>query len=369
MLYLQKSFHAINMRINKLSFKDNVLNWELSETTFDKFTLLVGASGVGKTKILNAIDTIKKVAFGYINKRIEWSITFLIGENLYVWSGKIDNLEIQEERILLNGKSILERNKNETIYLGQPTVKLTLTTSIVPILKEEELIKPIYDSFRKIYLDDLSPLKKQNLPGAFFVKDNSYKLFSLEDIRNSELDIKDKLYLLFEFHKDVFEDLKLTYIDIFPLVNDIQIIAKDGDYVDENHVSLHIQIKEKGIDKWINENDISSGMYRVLIHIAEMYLCADGSVFMIDEFENSLGINCIDELTNEILLSQRDIQFIITSHHPYIINNIDFLYWKLVTRKGSVVKTTPITDYIHGESSHDKFMQLIQLSQYQTGED
>lgn len=110
-------------------------------------------------------------------------------------------------------------------------------------------------------------------------------------------------------------------------------------------------------------------MYRSLIHIAEMYLCADGTVFLIDEFENSLGINCINDLTQEMLESDRELQFIITSHHPYIINNIDFKYWKLVTRNGSIVKTREINDFIKGQSSHDRFMQLIQLSQYKTGEE
>jgi len=108
-------------------------------------------------------------------------------------------------------------------------------------------------------------------------------------------------------------------------------------------------------------------MFRSLIHIGELYLSPEGTVFLIDEFENSLGINCIDELTADILQSKRQLQFILTSHHPYIINSINFSNWKLVTRNASVVKTHDITKFNFGKSKHDAFMQLLQLDEYQTG--
>ena len=85
-----------------------------------------------------------------------------------------------------------------------------------------------------------------------------------------------------------------------------------------------IQFKEIGVKDWIPVMGMSAGMYRTLIHIIELYLSADGTVILIDEFENSLGVNCIDELTTEMIGATNRIQFIITSHHPYIINNINY---------------------------------------------
>jgi predicted ATP-dependent endonuclease of OLD family len=108
-------------------------------------------------------------------------------------------------------------------------------------------------------------------------------------------------------------------------------------------------------------------MLRVFLQLAEIYLCPDGTVFLIDEFENSLGINCIDELTKVILNLNRNLQFVITSHHPYIINNIPFEYWKIVTRKGNTITTHDASEFNLGRSKHDRFMQLLQLEEYQTG--
>ena len=128
-----------------------------------------------------------------------------------------------------------------------------------------------------------------------------------------------------------------------------------------------VKIKEKSVLNWIEGSNLSSGMWKTLEHIAEIYLCADNSAILIDEFENSLGINCIDEITHQILASERNLQFIITSHHPYIINNIDYHYWKLVTRNGSVVQAEDATKYGIGRSKHEAFTQLINLDAYAEG--
>jgi len=110
-------------------------------------------------------------------------------------------------------------------------------------------------------------------------------------------------------------------------------------------------------------------MLRTLLQLSELYLCAEGTVFLIDEFENSLGINCINEVINDILTSKRQLQFILTSHHPYIINAIDVKNWKLVTRNGGIVKTHNVYKFGIGKSKHDTFMQLLQLEEYQTGQE
>lgn len=381
------------MKINKISFKDNIQNWELSETSFDRLTLLVGASGVGKTKILRAINTIKRMALGRPSKGIEWNIDFTTDNNdNYTWSGKTNlsgdsytffdedsflssfdekkssKTSFEKETIYLNSSSILDRTATETIYNGRQTVKFSLDESIVSILKEEDLIKPIVEGFNKIKIHDHSSSKNSSFQISILSQEEQ-KQISLDEIRNNVGGIVNKLYLISLYHQDIFEEIKDRYIEIFPLVENIKIEEKELELSkDKKYLATSLFLKEKGVAQWIKESDISSGMYRSLIHIAEMHLCPNGSIFLIDEFENSLGVNCIDELTNEILLEDRDIQFIITSHHPYIINNIKFPHWKLVTRKGSLVNVRPITDLLNGDSSHDKFMQLIQLSPFLTGE-
>lgn len=386
------------MKINKISFKDKNHHWELSESSFEPLTLLVGASGVGKTRILRAINSIRQVSLGYASSGIEWFIELTTGTgDIYVWEGETDEsgisysffdeeifsflenkdrpkTDFKWEKIHLNGNLILDRNSSETLYQNAKTVKFALNESIVSILKEEDIIKPIAQELKKIKIQDLSSNKRSSFTlNTVIPKPNEdSEALTLEALRNYSRNIYLKLYLTSMYHTSILREIKERYMEIFPLVEDLKIDVREADFLEKEknkYLIVSILIKEKGVQNWIGESDLSSGMYRSLIHIAEMYLCADGTLFLIDEFENSLGVNCINELTSEILFSNRNLQFIITSHHPYIINNIDFDYWKLVTRNGSIVKTQAIDNLLQGQSSHDKFMQLIQLTQYQTGEE
>ena len=58
-------------------------------------------------------------------------------------------------------------------------------------------------------------------------------------------------------------------------------------------------------------------MLRTLIHLHEFLFAPSGTVVVIDEFENSLGINCLPVLT-ELMLQRSDCQFIVTTHSRYL---------------------------------------------------
>jgi len=378
------------MKIISLTYEDKALKWSLKEAEFQNLTLLVGASGVGKTQILRSLLNLKSIADGKSISGIKWSLKFeTLNKDIFLWQGEFenkgdidfsedDNIDIKRnkpsiinEYLILNGKEIINRENDAIYFNGEKTVKLPNQQSIIYLLKEEDIMKPAYEDFGKILFSDQTESTKE----AYRIKfSDTQKLLkthtNLTDIQESKEDIRIKLFLAFKNSPKTFEIIKQRYIDIFPQVEDIKV--EPLDYENEEILFFFkeypfIQIKEKGIEKWIKQEYISSGMFRSLIHISEIYLCSEGTVFLIDEFENSLGINCINELTNDILSSKRQIQFILTSHHPYIINNIDYSNWKLVTRTKGVVKTHNPDKYNIGKSKHDAFMQLIQLEEYQTG--
>lgn len=121
-----------------------------------------------------------------------------------------------------------------------------------------------------------------------------------------------------------------------------------------------LYIKEKGFSSWIKQSNISSGMLKTLMYISELYLSPKGSVMLIDEFENSLGVNCLDSMT-EIVTDNKDLQFILTSHHPYIINNISPKHWKIVTRQGGVVQVKDPQELGISKSREKAFIDLINI--------
>jgi predicted ATPase len=247
-------------------------------------------------------------------------------------------------------------------------VKLPKSTSLVHILAEEEAIYSFHKALNQININYNLNSNERIVSIADIVE--LLKIYdNLLIIANADLNIITKLFLISKNEQTTFDKIKRRFCDIFPQVENIKIELIKDSYDAQNKLlyNTSINIKEKNIPYWIEESNISSGMWQSLMLISELYLSPEGGIFLIDEFENSLGINCLDELVSDILRSKRNLQFILTSHHPYIINNINFNHWKVVTRNGGVVKTHNAAHFHLGKSKHTAFMQLIQLEAYQTG--
>lgn len=382
------------MKINKLSFTNKDTDWRLEPATFDQLTLLVGASGVGKTRILKSILALKNITQGRSVNGAKWLVEFsTVDKKEYKWEGEFENKgflpenifsfssegnekdepKIEYEKLFINNKVFIDRNPDNIYLNGTKTVKLSQNESVISLLKEEDIVKDIHTEFERITLDDNSV----NSPSPHFALDDNVeakidKYKSLEEIRASTENNKLKLYFAYVNQKEEFNNIAESFMEVFPHVENVKIepLISSGKKIPLFLRDVpFIQIKEKGIPNWIDETKISSGMIRTLMHISELHLCSDSSIILIDEFENSLGVNCIDELTNNILSAGRNLQFIITSHHPYIINHIHPSNWKLVSRKAGAVVAHDASDLNFDKSKHKAFTQLMNLDLYNNGAD
>ena len=64
------------MFIESLSVTSHESEWQIEEIQFQPFTLLVGASGAGKSKILNAIFQLSRMGNGEIVNHWDWNFVF-----------------------------------------------------------------------------------------------------------------------------------------------------------------------------------------------------------------------------------------------------------------------------------------------------
>ena len=190
------------MKILNLTYEDKALKWSLEKANFEKLTLLVGASGVGKTQILNSIMKLKAIADGKSISGIKWNIEFVTLENeLYNWSGEFENKgdedfsddddddlkrnkpSVLSETLSLNGKLIIKRNSESILFNDVKTVKLPNQQSIIYLLKEEDLIKPSFESFGKILFSDQTDSTRE----AYRIKfSDTKKLLSLNNTLDND---------------------------------------------------------------------------------------------------------------------------------------------------------------------------------------
>ncbi len=360
------------MKIISLEYWNKTEGWGFDEIRFFDLTLLVGASGVGKTQILKAIMDIKQIALdGGVNSA-KWKIKFKTRNAEYLWRGEITNKTSNEtsefiyEELICNNRLLFEREKDRIVFKGSKMPKLSPDESLISIFNQETQIIEVEEGFRNIFLKDNTKYK-EIFTYEIILNTMLDVLKTLEDIRGSGWDIIWKLVCLYSNQRDEFQKIVDDFSEVFPMVVDVKVTTivrrEDDDFV---HFPI-ISIKEKYVENWIPQARISSGMLRTFLHLSELYLLRDGSVILVDEFENSLGVNCIDVLTEDLVFEHSRLQFIATSHHPYIINKIPYDHWKIVTRKGGKIKTLDAKEFNLGESHHDRFLNLVNLPQYKTG--
>ncbi|NCR34620.1 MAG: AAA family ATPase [Microcystis aeruginosa S11-01] len=383
------------MKLLRLSYQDLASGLSIDYCDFfPDLNLLVGISGAGKTSILKAISNLKRIANGASVNGVKWDVEFLTNDHVrYHWLGEFEvkkarslikndadevnsndgenKVSIIRETLLKDQEVLIERNQEVIEFKHSKTPKLPSYLSCIELFNQEEDVFPVRQEFNKIIFN---PLRFAISYSTFdkILRNYEYNEYnSLSELQSSQLDISDKLLITYQKYPDTFEIIKRKFLDIFPQVEDLKIESLEPSELGDLLVSLtrigllknppYIQIKEKNSHVWILEPNISSGMIKSLMFLATIELSAAGSVILIDEFENSLGVNCLDTLTEDLLVNYRDLQFIITSHHPYIINNISAAYWKIVTRKGGVINVNNATDFHISKTRQKAFIDLINV--------
>lgn len=380
------------MQLVSIEINDPNVGWKLERAEFfSDVTLLVGLSGVGKTRILESIRKLSSISRGITSARffgIDWRLEFNHGGSSFVWTGQYeaagdDNDEIFStleppfieddnantpslllEQLQIDGVVIADR-KGETILLdGKETPKLSNKESLIHILKNEESVGKAHSGLDSILHVDHSESRRQFYSFRSKFEMLKKKLATIEQIRAEDIPTHLKLALVHENCPDIFDDISTQFQEAFPNVDEIGI--RYVEFGPSNKLP-RLYMKESGVDKLIPEEAFSSGMHRTLLHLSRMSLWPDGTVVLVDEFENSFGVNCIHYVTQDLQVHSQRMQFILTSHHPYIINNIEKKNWKIVSRKGNAVKVSG-SELLKTESSHhEAFLQLLNLPQYFEG--
>jgi len=379
------------MAITKFQFVDNFRGWTLNEMSFSTFNLLVGVSGVGKTRILQALQSIQSTGLSGTRRAngCSWKLELESEGIKFLWDAETslvaaDNSQSPKiprfirEKIIRDDEIVLiDRSEDRFCFNRTELPKLKNTESAISLLGDEESIAPINRALHRFIFSNLSSFPNYMPYDTHRLKEIQMRYHDFNALREAtDVPRLVKAYISQEDYPDKFQIIKDKYSEILDTVCDVRLgklRELDPSNADDAHPSevdwLAIGVKEYSVNGWITNQRLSSGMLRVFVHLVELEMAPSGTVIVIDEFENSLGVNCLPELIDRFLERSNELQFIFTSHHPYIINNVPSKWWKIVTRKGSTVTVLDEASIpaLKTDSAHEKFILLMNLKEYEEG--
>lgn len=347
--------------------------WFFSKVQLGKINLLVGTSASGKSRFLNTLFNLGRAAVqAVIDKTGHWIVKFEIDNKIYKWQfdarknkeGKVyanqDILSFEKEDGSL--EEIFNRTQQKLIYRGQQYKNIRSDIAGISLFgsnSEDKELTKINKGFQTILRRDFfgDGLTKafgfQSIPSKAQLKN-----MTLKKMFQEEYGVHLRMYILFHHFKSEFKKVVSDLQSVFPFIENVKVeILEDAPI--KGVPALYI--KEKGIKDWIMGADLSSGMQKVLLLLLDIYLLPEGGIFLIDEYENSLGINAINFFPDRLNEVNMKGQFIITSHHPYIVNKLPIENWIVFKRSGNTVEVLQgdaLKESL-GKSKQQQFIQLI----------
>lgn len=362
------------MRISKYRYQDpEASGWNFSEVRFNKINLLVGNSGMGKTRLLNTIFNLgSQISHKEINPGI-WDLELTVGEATYWWQIKVkveDDLKpniAYEKLVRFSGKTetiIVDRKQETFLFKGVSLPKLSRNESSISLLKEEDEIQPLYLGFsrmlrRRFFEADLSDrCRVRGFPFGYL--ERIAKITNLSDLyptlHKKDHNLNSIIYVLSKGFNPIYRRICDAFMSVFSFITEAKVLdiqEFDEEIKPPGQVPIFC-IKEKGVKNWIPLNELSSGMQKVLLILTDIFTLPEGSIYLVDEYENSLGVNAINFFPELLFEQELDIQFIIATHHPYIINKIPINNWYVFFRKGPNVKI------LYGDGLRERFSKSKQ---------
>ena len=319
--------------------------WEFQNTKLNNVNLIVGASGSGKTIYLNLIFNISSsIVHGQPFRYGHWELTVKTDEYEYLWEYDGDKNQIQREILMRKRigsqekfENLINRTSDIFSFCGDKLPRLQSDRLGITLLKEEEKIGPLYETFSKV---QIRRFHDEGLRDALRLQDVSKALSNLSKSKDDilalwkqEPALSAKMFLLKEKFPERYRLAVATFEQVFPSIKECRM---EIDINSSGKVPVFL-IKEEKINSRIPVHQLSSGMQKVLLIIADIITLPKGSIYIIDEYENSLGINAIDFLPEFLVAHGMDTQFLVTTHHPYLINSMPMRTWRVFHRNGSRV--------------------------------
>jgi hypothetical protein len=352
------------MRLERLEFHDPTRHWRLDAMTFHPdVTLLVGYSATDKRRILTAIATLARFALGHPlddEWGIAWTMRFRTEAGSYYWEGELsgkgfslrDGLRTEallkllpgqfrrglepfvlHETLRLNDRIVVERRGESIRVNGRYTDRHSPSHSALCLLGREADIQPAFDGLGRVVFSENTGDTLASLAKPLRALCNDFP--TLTAIRDSNLPTYAKLAVVHENLPEVFSAIVRRVRERFPQVEDVGFDRVDRSSRFTDLPAL--RLLEKGTSQWLPESKITTDMLRSVLNLAAVALWPEDAVILIDDFEASMGVCCLDDMLEAARDQGRNVQVVLTSDDPAVCSRIGRERRKVVSWQGDRV--------------------------------
>lgn len=332
------------LKINNIHV-ENFLSFRSMDITFEDLTVLVGPNASGKSNItkifrfLQAIsssyDNIVSVIqreFGYKDYRnlfynnlgpIVITVDFDYGKKPFIYVLRFNiKCEIELETLMCNEDIIfrMEKENNEGILYydnGKHKTSVNFQYSVLGSHYSSlpEIVDEVREDFIKITSYSFDP---DRIRSIYPIKYNEKLMYTGENLVQV-------LHTLLTNKRKQFNKIESLLRDVIPQIEEINTPPEKN----SSSPQARINLKEKNLDKMIDYTNISDGTLRLLAFITALNL--DSEIITFEEPENFIHPKLFQTLID--MFKKSDKQIILTTHSPYLVNQVKIEQLRLLSRK------------------------------------
>lgn len=342
------------MRLQSISYKENETKhnpWELDDLQLQDVNLIVGNNAAGKSRTIRVIHNLTRI--------IGSKTALLNGEWKLLLKDKTHHLEyelcIQEgsvlkEKIIFQNQIMLDRNKNKAHIFSQTEKDMISihppNDRLVLHIRRDTKEYPFLE-YMINWATTTSGFKfGDTIPGHIDIPGNPQFLETLNSIPT----------VIENIEKQSLQQAIKEFNTIGYDIEDARISPIPG-----KPISVKIlQIKEKYLNNFINQYEVSNGMFRafsLLVIIQHLIDKGKTETILVDDLcegmDYSRGKNYAKLIFEKVHNSQ--IQFIATTNDQFLMNHVDIKKWNILYRNKMKVHAF---NYVNSKEVFDEFRLL-----------
>lgn len=347
-----------NIRLKEVKYGERIgskKEWTLDELTLNQVNLVVGKNATGKSRTLSAIFGLARILTAqprFVVQHGSYDFLFDNDGTAIRYILEISDGAVTKEQYLIENKIVLSRGPggDGEIQLHIPDIDPQMVRFSPPANDPAVLVKR--DSILHPFLEPLHQWVEATRYYTFGTSlGKDYFAVLIKD--GPEPDDRDFNQVIGIFRKaqkefgDAFADaVRLDMDSMGYSIDSIEVVASESIKIQQANMSTQatvIGIREEGLDRVIEQLEMSQGMFRalsILIQVNYSQMASRASCILIDDIGEGLDFERSTRLISVLRqkAAESNFQLIMTTNDRFVMNNVPLSEWTVLQRVGGVVK-------------------------------